>query len=158
MSEETGKEEEEAKRQQEMEKMMRDGMNDALKRLTKRGRMELACLMDASKGSISGLDSMIANLRAMRHRCGNQIESDQKEIVEIDKNIARLSASQKKYGEPSSCILVTSLRRCATRKRENEKERDLMQHSLKHAVGALTASSPRPLLILGGRHCDRIGP
>mmetsp|Transcript_24006 Transcript_24006/g.53817 ORF Transcript_24006/g.53817 Transcript_24006/m.53817 type:complete len:100 (-) Transcript_24006:491-790(-) len=41
MSEETGKEEEEAKRQQEMEKMMRDGMNDALKRLTKRGRMEL---------------------------------------------------------------------------------------------------------------------
>jgi len=125
MSEETGKEEEEAKRQQEMEKMMRDGMNDALKRLTKRGRMELACLMDASKGSISGLDSMIANLRAMRHRCGNQIESDQKEIVEIDKNIARLSASQKK---------------CATRKRENEKERDLMQHSLKHAVGTVIES------------------
>ncbi|EKX37524.1 hypothetical protein GUITHDRAFT_116333 [Guillardia theta CCMP2712] len=56
-----------------------------------------ACLMDASKGSISGLDSMIANLRAMRHRCGNQIESDEKEIIEIDKNIARLSASQKKY-------------------------------------------------------------
>ena len=37
----SGEGKEEERRQQEMERAMREGMTDALKRLTKRGRMEL---------------------------------------------------------------------------------------------------------------------
>lgn len=103
----------------------RKDITEAFARLTKQGRLELAHLTDASKASISMLDSLIAKLQAKRFKCAVQIQKDEDEVVVLQREIAKSETRMLKFKESLA---------------ENKKEYDLMVKSRKDALETMVES------------------